>query len=82
MACSKSDLTLFDLFLWVWVKWGNLSIKNRDRLNEMGQQTAALCTKVRKSVCCNRLFDLPDFGYNCLYLVLSTDRFQGLYRRN
>jgi len=32
------------------------------------------------TVKCNRLFDLPDFDYNYLRLVVSTDRSQGIYR--
>ena len=31
---------------------------------------------------CNRLFELPDFGYNYLYLVVCTDPSQGIYRGN
>jgi len=31
---------------------------------------------------CNRLFDLPNFGYSCLQLVVGTDPPQGIYRRN
>ena len=31
---------------------------------------------------CNRLCDLPDFGYNYLWLIVGTDLFQGIYRGN
>ena len=31
---------------------------------------------------CNRLFDLPDFGYSDLYLVVGTDPSPGIYRVN
>jgi len=31
---------------------------------------------------CNRLFDLPDLGYNYLQLVVGTDPSQRIYRGN
>ena len=50
MVCSKSHLIPRDLLLWVCVGGEICRLKSGSD-DEMGQQSAALCTKVFKSAC-------------------------------